>query len=305
MVRPGRSKWSNLYVGSLISNAVKSTIPDPTSDVLIANIPPDMFRMPESEIRDLSKADFITKAFAITQCTWLVVQSISRGVQGYSISQLELATLAFIFCAIVMHIFWWNKPFDVETRRVFARTASQGTGMPSPNIPSMEDLVMSDEKLLQKRVKDLPLDTFLALIYDMVDFEDYDKDLTSASQPLRLNLASIALYLTSTGFLAIHLAAWNWEFPSLVIRSLWRWSNLGALLTSLLPLVFNLLQKYFRFLPENAFFSYTIILMGLLSLLAYIVSRLVVLILTFYCLSSMPESAYDTLDWLAWVPHFS
>ncbi|KAF5530282.1 hypothetical protein FNAPI_13610 [Fusarium napiforme] len=72
-------------------------------------IQPNMFRIPESEIKDLSKADVITKAFAVIQCTWLVVQSICRVAQGYTISLLELATLAFIFCAFIMHIFWWKQ----------------------------------------------------------------------------------------------------------------------------------------------------------------------------------------------------
>ncbi|KAK2931765.1 hypothetical protein FoTM2_009281 [Fusarium oxysporum f. sp. vasinfectum] len=71
----------------------------------LIEVQPDIFRIPESEIKDQSKADVITKAFAITQCTWLIVQCISRVAHGYSISLLELATLAFIFCAFIMHIF--------------------------------------------------------------------------------------------------------------------------------------------------------------------------------------------------------
>jgi hypothetical protein len=62
-------------------------------------------KISEHEIEDLSKADIITKAFAITQCTWLIVQCIARRVQGYAISQLELATLGFISCAFIIHMF--------------------------------------------------------------------------------------------------------------------------------------------------------------------------------------------------------
>ena len=31
-----------------------------------------------------------------------------------AITQLELATMGFVGCALIMYILWWNKPFDVE-----------------------------------------------------------------------------------------------------------------------------------------------------------------------------------------------
>lgn len=31
-----------------------------------------------------------------------------------AITQLELATMGFVCCALVMYILWWHKPFDVE-----------------------------------------------------------------------------------------------------------------------------------------------------------------------------------------------
>ena len=31
-----------------------------------------------------------------------------------AITQLELATMGFVGCALVMYILWWDKPFDVE-----------------------------------------------------------------------------------------------------------------------------------------------------------------------------------------------
>ncbi|KAF4963431.1 hypothetical protein FSARC_8564 [Fusarium sarcochroum] len=50
-------------------------------------------KITENEIIGLSKADAITKTFAIVQCTWLVVKSIARTAQGYLISQLELSNV--------------------------------------------------------------------------------------------------------------------------------------------------------------------------------------------------------------------
>ncbi|KAM5520567.1 hypothetical protein FOXYSP1_14457 [Fusarium oxysporum f. sp. phaseoli] len=265
----------------------------------LIEVQPDMFRIPESEIKDLSKADVITKAFAITQCTWLIVQSISRVAHGYSTSLLELATLAFIFCAFIMHIFWWNKPFDVESRRVVRLNPKV-----PPNLStfSMDDLTVSKNFLFRERVKDLSWQRFEDLIVEMADITDP----AITSRPYIDYLPSTSLYIASTTFLAIHLAAWNWEFPSTVVRSLWRWINLSILVTSFTPLILFFQQDLGpRRDTLNKLYEGTLFAILLIAGATYIISRFAVLGLTFYCLSSMPENAYATLDWLVWVPHFS
>ncbi|KAH7151570.1 hypothetical protein DER46DRAFT_650608 [Fusarium sp. MPI-SDFR-AT-0072] len=199
-------------------------------------IQPDMLRIPEPEIKDLSKADVITKAFAIIQCTWLVVQSISRFAHRYAISQLELATLAFIFCAFVMHVFWWNKPFDVESRRIVTAIGPDIKVPANLSTLSMDDFTVSDNALLRERVKDLSDDS-LAGILDPLTAIHFN----TASASFKEYLPSISLYIASTTSLAIHLAAWNWDFPSSVVRTVWRWLNLSTLVTSFTPLILTFL----------------------------------------------------------------
>ncbi|KAF4948188.1 hypothetical protein FGADI_9816 [Fusarium gaditjirri] len=275
----------------------------------LSDIQPEVLRIPEPEIKDLSKADVITKAFAIIQCTWLVVQSVSRYAHGYAISLLELATLAFIFCAFIMHIFWWNKPFDVESRRAIAAMGPNQECPANLNTPLMDDLTVSDDLLFRERVQDLSIEGSVQLIlkpYGLIDPE-------FKTQPYAL--PSLSLYIASTAFFAIHLAAWNWEFPSTVVRSLWRWLNLGTLVISFTPLVASAVLKALGIMIDicpgtypdfvNNLFQNILVGLFMICIMTYILSRFVVLGLTFYCLSSMPENAYNTLDWLAWVPHFS
>lgn len=261
-----------------------------------------MFRIPESEIKDLSKADVITKAFAIIQCTWLIVQSICRVAQGYTISLLELATLAFIFCAFIMHIFWWNKPFDIESRRIIIAVPPNSEDTTGQKTLFMDDLTASDDGLFQKRIQDLSEDGFIDLVLETLQFADPNREL----QPFAYYIPSISLYIASTTFLAIHLSAWNWEFPSVVVRSLWRWLNVGTLVVSFIPML-TATNAFWDTGSQfmNDFLDMASIVAVFISGPTYILSRLVVLGLTFYCLSSMPERAYDSLDWLAWVPHFS
>ncbi|CZR37733.1 uncharacterized protein FPRO_07076 [Fusarium proliferatum ET1] len=188
----------------------------------------EMLRVNEHEIKDLSKADVITKAFAIIQCTWLVMQSICRTAQGYTISLLELATLAFIFCAFIMHTFWWAKPFDVESRRIIMAIPPNLKDTASLNTLSMDDLVSLDSVLLRERIKDLSKGSLFNLVFDTLQFANPNAE----PQHFTNYLPSISLYIASTTFLAIHLAAWNWLFPSNVVRSLWRWLNVATLSVS-------------------------------------------------------------------------
>ncbi|CVK85217.1 uncharacterized protein FPRN_06906 [Fusarium proliferatum] len=267
----------------------------------LSEIQPEMFRIPESEIKDLSKADIITKAFAIIQCTWLVVQSICRTAQGYSISLLELATLAFIFCAFIMHIFWWNKPFDVESRRIITAIPPNLEDQAGLNTLSMDDLTASNDELFRERTHDVSLENLLVLMIEALEITMPDE-----REPFAHYLPTISLYIASSTFLAIHLCAWNWEFPSAVARSLWRWLNVGTLVASFIPIIATIPVLWeTRSQTIEKFLEAIVYLTILTGGASYIILRLVVLGLTFYCLSSMPDSAYDTLDWLAWVPHFS
>ncbi|KAG4255649.1 hypothetical protein FPRO03_04598 [Fusarium proliferatum] len=268
----------------------------------LSDIEPDIFRLPESEIRDLSKADVITKAFAIIQCTWLVVQSICRTVQGYHISLLELSTLAFIFCAFIMHIFWWNKPFDVESRRIITPMSSNLKDTAGLNTVSIDDIAASNDQLFRKRIQDLSGDSLGEILFEPLQMVNPNqKDPYFADY-----LPSISLYIASTTFLAIHLSAWSWEFPSVVVRSLWRWLNVGTLLVSFTPMI-TMTWNFWDIQSEsiNDFVLNAWVATILICAVTYGLLRLMVLGLTFYCLSLMPANAYNTLDWLAWVPHFS
>lgn len=247
----------------------------------------------EHDIKDLSKADIITKAFAIAQCTWLTVQCIARGAQGYVISQLELGTLGFIFCAFIMHIFWWSKPFDIESRRVIPQLPQSGIPSRRQLFLSMNDLTNTDPELSKERMVEMGGEggTFM-------------DDIMDSRATLAEKLISSTFYLAAVGFSVIHLLAWNWKFPSPLIQQLWRWFNLGAAVLSIFPLaVFaacNVLDP--SHLTDDSSGSVSLFVV---VIVVYALLRLGVLGLAFYCLSSMPERAYTTVDWLAWIPNFS
>jgi hypothetical protein len=86
---------------------------------------PDLELPAEKDIEDLKKADAFTKAFACIQSSWLIIQCIARVSAGLPTTQLELATIAFVVCALIMYMLWWNKPFGVEPRRTIVAIMNQ------------------------------------------------------------------------------------------------------------------------------------------------------------------------------------
>ncbi|KAI5462839.1 hypothetical protein BGZ63DRAFT_379828 [Mariannaea sp. PMI_226] len=253
----------------------------------------------ESEIKTLSKADAFAKVFALVQSGWLIIQCIARRAQGLAISQLELATMAFILCAVFMHLFWWHKPFGVETRHVVVRLPPNGKNLSTVPILSVNEL-NSDSPIRDKRVDDMSADIFMELVGDHTMILE-----NSVAE----TLPSFAMYLTGIAFSAVHLAAWNWDFPSPLIQALWRWFAVAALAASAAPVVTSPLAIVASdYDDESMMFTclagaYSLIV--LLSLVAYVAARLVILVLTFYCFTSMPESAYGKISWTGWIPHFA
>jgi len=86
----------------------------------------------EREIQDRSKGDGLSKALVVLQTTWFISQCISRKVQGLTITEIELVTVAFAFLNGIMYFLWWSKPVDVTTSvRIYRLTS------PIPHPPAI------------------------------------------------------------------------------------------------------------------------------------------------------------------------
>ncbi|KDQ60380.1 hypothetical protein JAAARDRAFT_126241, partial [Jaapia argillacea MUCL 33604] len=75
----------------------------------------DEFPMLTAEmILDRSKRDTLSKALAILQTAWFILQFAARSHKGLQTTQLEYATLAFTVINFATYGFWWSKPTDVH-----------------------------------------------------------------------------------------------------------------------------------------------------------------------------------------------
>jgi hypothetical protein len=69
----------------------------------------------EDQLKDQSKGDFLVKALALLQVTWLVLQVIVRCARHLPITQLEIFVLAFSGPTLLTYILLLSKPHDVKT----------------------------------------------------------------------------------------------------------------------------------------------------------------------------------------------
>jgi hypothetical protein len=300
--------------------------------------------MHKEEIDDLSKADIFAKIFACVQSIWLVVQSIARVSVGLPITQLELATIALVFCALIMYALWWNKPFGVErTVTIYAiydsnipatvaaiKRASSNDTFASPpterqylegyfawrlktKIPSSSSLptTLAFEQLVDMAVNNLAN-------ADRNDVVRFGKTLgglisnifgKSRWIPINRDFATcITLYAAGTLFSAFHLGAWQWDFPTSTSRTIWRSFALVATGTGPLAVVVVIIAvAIFDNIPrslEDLGGRVTVVVLDLL-LAVYILARLGLIVLVFYCFSSMPAAVYQTVNWAQFLPHFT
>ena len=95
----------------------------------------------EHAIQDKSKGDFFSKGFAVLQTTWFITQCIARAVYGLTITELELATLAFAVLNGILYFLWWDKPQDVTCPvPVYLRHPKREAGMQTTDSEYEENL---------------------------------------------------------------------------------------------------------------------------------------------------------------------
>jgi hypothetical protein len=71
-------------------------------------------RLRTEEIQDKSKANNFAKTITCLQAAWFMAQCIYRLALGYSISTLQLNTLAHVIFTLIAYWLWWSKPVDIN-----------------------------------------------------------------------------------------------------------------------------------------------------------------------------------------------
>lgn len=69
----------------------------------------------DREVEDHAKADSLGKTFTVLQTSWFLFNIIARWATSLPVAPIELATVAYIPCAILMYAMWWYNPKDMTT----------------------------------------------------------------------------------------------------------------------------------------------------------------------------------------------
>lgn len=102
-------------------------------------------------------------------------------------------------------------------------------------------------------------------------------------------------------FSALHLAAWNWAFPSMVETWLWRSAALFAPaaflpVAILLPVMGTGKERWQRYIVILLFYP--------LSAL-YLLSRVILVAQVFLCFRAMPQGVYLAVQWTLFLPRIT
>ena len=102
-------------------------------------------------------------------------------------------------------------------------------------------------------------------------------------------------------FSALHLSAWNWTFPSVAEKYLWRTAALlatAAVIPTaiLLPLLGTGSETWQRYVVLGINYP----LVGL-----YLLCRAILMVQVFLCFRATPVGVYEAVNWTSFLPHVS
>ncbi|KAI9448967.1 hypothetical protein F5148DRAFT_987816, partial [Russula earlei] len=293
----------------------------------------DFPRIAKEEIEDKSKGDAISKMLVILQTGWFVVQCIARGVEGLPVTELELVTVAFATLNFVMYLLWWDKPLNVQRGvRVYKKRDADEPiddgGIEATSLGGFWDALgdaLSDlgaaivrgpltEKLEMPWLTRVLMWPFVKPAFIAVGERETHTMRVGTFYPhewgneLRSAFAWVAVLGITLTFGGIHCIGWSFSFPSSAEQTLWRVASVTITAVPILFPVFPLLDRddsgdgnLSRF-----FFNLGLLFLSLCvvaSPLLYMLSRLVLLVLPFLSLRSLPPAAYHVVHWTSFIPH--
>lgn len=239
---------------------------------------PEIEKFSSDQIDALSKSDSLTKVIVCFQALWFITQVITRLHEHQAVTLLEVSTSAYVFCAFIAYVCWWNKP--------------QGCSMPLIVNCSDEAIAELGECVYA------PVEGGCGeFVWGGSPWLPFYSDALSSIWAMSLFI------IFPLCFGAIHVASWNITLPSELELWMWRASTVFCTATPLyfvgLLLVMVVLESLFfenKFHNAEGIVTYT-------TLFIYAVVRLYMIVEVFVSMRVLPRSAYDSVTWSSAVPH--
>ncbi|KAL2788629.1 hypothetical protein BJX66DRAFT_252198 [Aspergillus keveii] len=275
----------------------------------------------DREIQDRAKADAFAKAFTVCQSLWVTVNIVGRAGYDLPITPFEFSALAYVVCAILLYVVWRDKPQDM-TVPISIGVPYTRSSLPQ-EIRSLTDAC--PKRWMHRRV--IPpkqsvgaSGLFIWRKMEVASVDTLQKvDRSYRGFTLRdETIVNTAATFHGLIFCGIHVAAWNFAFPTPAEKIAWRVFSLTALamlvayyLNAQAPLVARWLKNRGTRLPAfmdnyvdpHGAFTKTEIFLPLWFMLFYVLARFGMVGLIFSSLRALPSGAYIAVDWLASIPH--
>ncbi|KAL6713168.1 hypothetical protein ACLMJK_009289 [Lecanora helva] len=230
------------------------------------------------QLDDRNKSDWLVKVLAVGQLGWLLVQVIVRGAYGHPPSQLEIFTLAFAVCTLVMYVLLWFKPQDMRTP-LYIKACRRFNAKECVELASKGPIELC--------------------------VSDFHQGISNSSIHSPFIVLALGSGVGSLIFGGVHCAAWNLSFPTTTERLLWR---VASVATAVLPLIgvgngtilHSLIAKMsMRWTTKyDACLAWSQHTLGLL----YVLARLYITVEIFLSLRFLDPGVYST-RWVDNLPH--
>ena len=289
----------------------------------------DWPRISKKEIEDRSKGDFVSKGIAVLQTTWFIAQCIIRGVFKISLTQLELATVAFSALNIALSVLWMYKPlgvaypFRVDLRRLESDSLHPPSPLHSESPQSTFGCFLAYfYTTFKKKGLIAPIYIFIepfnlvwSSVEDLIACEALSEAPNQLSVPTfyapnspNYILAPLMGLCVGISFGGIHCVAWYFQFPSSAEEYIWRTT---AVTITTIPVIFFLIVENIRMqIPDAGFqdlsshdFSRFRILIVYFLIVLYCISRVALVFLPILALRCIPPEALLDFQWSSFVPH--
>ncbi|KZP09470.1 hypothetical protein FIBSPDRAFT_993388 [Athelia psychrophila] len=245
----------------------------------------------KSQVNDKSKSDAFSKTVASLQTIWFVAQSLARPIQQLPLTMLEVATVAYTLINVGLHGFWWSKPLNISqpfrVRRASLVRAPEPTPLTAP--PESQGMLQT---LLQTVMGSRDNDADLSQLRKVSTFYA-----GRATEWDILKADAIALVFAML-FGAIHCAAWSFAFPSHAENLIWRIASTAVVGV---PAIYIFLLVLWA--CELKAVVKKLLFISLIAIPFYILARMVLLVLAFTTMRSLPLAALETVQWTTLIPH--
>ncbi|KAG8166275.1 hypothetical protein KVR01_004827 [Diaporthe batatas] len=217
-----------------------------------------------------SKKGWFEKLLAGCQALWFCANIVSRLVEGYTVTPLEDLTIAYTCCGLIATLAWLRCPQDISE--------------------SFEvDLDVVDDGVLAAVECGHPLDEEPTSINATSGSSSTIRPTSPVTGSDWFMMTTVCVVLSLLA--AIHMAEWNYAFPSAAEAWIWRCCSVAMLPIGLLILFFG-----DRCRSKHWSTAWTAP--------AYVVVRLALLTIAVTSFRQVPLSALDTPDWSDYWGHF-